>query len=218
MSIAASKVYFAVSMSLDGYIAPDGMDLEHGHDPDYKDWARKWSALQDWVLTQQFSQQNLKLGDDGETGPDNDRARHLFERTGVSILGKRMFDGGERFWPEEAPFHTPVFVVTHQERRPWERPGGTTFHFVNDGIESALDQARTVAGGRDIRIGGGGDLIRQYLDARLVDEFTLSIAPVVLGEGIRLFDGVVPVVAGLSAVEVVASTRATHLTYATAVI
>jgi dihydrofolate reductase len=216
MSIGASKVYFSVSMSLDGYIAPDGMDLEHGHDPGYKDWARKWSALQDWVLTQQFSQQNLKLGDHGETGPDNDRARHLFERTGVTILGKRMFDGGERFWPAEAPFHTPVFVVTHQERRPWERPGGTTFHFVNDGIESALDQARAVAGGRDIRIGGGADLIGQYLDAGLVDEFTLSIAPVMLGEGIRLFDGIVPIVDGLTSVGAEASPRATHLTYATA--
>jgi len=214
MNTGASKVYFAVSMSLDGYIAPEGMDLEHGHDPVYKDWARKWSALQDWALAQQFSQQNLELGDDGETGPDNDRVRQLFERTGVTIIGKRMFDGGERFWPEEAPFHTPVFVVTHQERGPWERPGGTTFHFVNDGIESALDQAHAVAGGRDIRIGGGADLISQFLDAGLVDEFTLSIAPVMLGEGIRLFNGIVPLVEGLTAVEVEASPRATHLTYA----
>jgi dihydrofolate reductase len=210
----SSKVYFAVSMSLDGFIAPDGMDLEHGHDPDYKDWARKWFALQDWLVTQQFFRQNLKLGEDGETGPDNDRARQLFERTGATVLGKRMFDGGERFWPEEAPFHSPVFVVTHQERSPWERPGGTTFHFVNDGIESALDQARAVAGGRDIRIGGGAELIRQYLDASLLDEFTLSIAPVTLGEGIRLFDGIAPHLDGLAAVEVEASPRATHLTYA----
>ena len=74
-----------------------------------------------------------------------------------------MFDGGERMWPEEAPFHTPVFVVTHTEREPWERPGGTTFHFVNDGIESALARAKEVADGRDIRIGGGADLIQQYL-------------------------------------------------------
>jgi len=214
MNTGASKVYFAVSMSLDGYIAPEGMDLEHGHDPAYKDWARKWSALQDWAVAQQFSQQNLNLGDDGETGPDNDRVRRVFERTGVTIIGKRMFDGGERFWPEEAPFHTPVFVVTHQERRLWERPGGTTFHFVNDGIESALDQARAVAGGRDIRIGGGADLIGHYLDAGLVDEFTLSIAPVMLGAGIRLFSGTVPIVDGLATVEVEASPRATHLTYA----
>jgi dihydrofolate reductase len=212
----APTVFFALSMSLDGFIAPDGMDLEHGHDPTYKDWARKWSALQDWVIPQRFFQQNLKLGDGGETGPDDDRARHLFERTGVTIMGKRMFDGGERFWPEEAPFHTPVFVVTHEQRVPWERPGGTTFHFVNDGIESALAAARAVAGGRDIRIAGGADVVRQYLDAGLVDEFTLSIAPVILGDGTRLFDGNAPALEGLSAVDVDASPRATHLTYAVA--
>jgi dihydrofolate reductase len=212
----AATVFFALSMSLDGFIAPDGMDLEHGHDPTYKHWARKWSALQDWVIPQRFFQQNLKLGDEGETGPDDDRVRHLFERTGVTVMGKRMFDGGERFWPEEAPFHTPVFVVTHERRAPWERPGGTTFHFVNDGIESALAAARAVAGGRDIRIAGGADLVRQYLDAGLVDEFTLSIAPVILGDGTRLFDGNVPTLDGLRAVDVDASPRATHLTYAVA--
>jgi dihydrofolate reductase len=211
-----STVFVALSMSIDGFVAPDGMDLEHGHDPTYKDWARKWSALQEWVVTQRFFRQNLKLGDDGETGPDDDRARHLFERTGVTVMGKRMFDGGERFWPEEAPFHTPVFVVTHERRAPWERPGGTTFHFVNDGIESALARARAVAGDRDIRIAGGADLVRQYLDAGLVDELTLSIAPVMLGGGTRLFDGNAARLEGLTAVGVEASPRATHLTYAVA--
>ena len=82
-------------------------------------------------------------------------------------MGKRMFDLGERMWPEEAPFHTPVFVLTSQVREPWVRPGGTTFHFVNDGIESALRQARAVAGDRDIRIAGGADTIQQYLNAGL---------------------------------------------------
>jgi dihydrofolate reductase len=212
----AATVFFAVSISLDGFIAPEGMDDQHGYDPTYKDWARKWSALQAWVVTQRFFLENLKLGDGGETGPDDDRARQTFERTGASIMGKRMFDGGERFWPEEAPFHTPVFVVTHEQRAPWDRPGGTTFRFVNDGIESALAQARAASGGRDIRIAGGADLIRQYLDAGLVDEFTLSIAPVVLGQGTRLFHGNVSVIEGLAAVDVEASPRATHLTYAVA--
>jgi dihydrofolate reductase len=141
-------------------------------------------------------------------------ARGAFERTAVSILGKRMFDGGERFWPEEAPFHTPVFVVTHTERAPWERPGGTTFHFVNDGIESALAQARTAAGGRDIRIGGGADLIQQYLNAGLVNEFTISIAPVVLGEGTRLFDCISFGQISLQVIDTVTSPRVTHLSYA----
>ena len=124
-----------------------------------------------------------------------------------------MFDGGERFWPEEAPFHTPVFVVTHTERAPWERPGGTTFHFVNDGIESALARARMAAGGRDIRIGGGADLIQQYLNAGLVNEFTISIAPVVLGEGARLFDCIKVGQVGLEVIDIVPSPRVTHLSY-----
>ena len=129
---------------------------------------------------------------------------------------RRMFDGGERFWPEEAPFHTPVFVVTHQKRVPWERPGGTAFYFVNDGIESSLAQARAVAGGRDIRIGGGADLIRQFLEAGLVDEFTLSVAPMLLGDGTRLFEGIAPTLEGVTAVDAHVSPRATHLTYAVA--
>ena len=105
-------------------------------------------------------------------------------------MGKRMFDAGEQAWPEEAPFHTPVFVVTHEKRDPWERPGGTTFHFVNDGIEPALDQGREVAGDRDVRIAGGGATILEYLNAGLVDEFSIALSPVLFGAGTRLFDGV----------------------------
>jgi dihydrofolate reductase len=212
----AGKVFFAMSMSLDGYIAPAGMELEHAADPTYLDWAAKWGTLQSWVLPLRFSRENLHLGEGGETGPDDDRARRTFERTGVTILGRRMFDGGERFWPEDAPFHTPVFVVTHRPREPWERPGGTTFHFVDDGIESALASARQAAGGRDIRIGGGADLVRQYLAAGLVDEFTVSVSPVVLGGGVRLFDGIEALLGGLELVDTVASPHATHLTYSRA--
>src|SRR4029079_9265711 len=94
-------------------------------------------------------------------------------------------------WPEEAPFHTPVFVLTSQVREPWVRPGGTTFYFVNDVIESALRQARAVAGDRDIRIAGGADAIQQYLRAGLVDEFTLATSPVMFGGGPRLVAGIV---------------------------
>lgn len=208
------KVFFAVSMSLDGYMAPDGMELEHAADPGYKDWARKWGELQSWVHPLRSFRENHGLGEGGETGPDDDRARRIFERTGVTVLGRRMFDGGEAMWPEEAPFHTPVFVVTHHEREPWERPGGTTFHFVTDGIESALKQAQDVAGGRDVRIGGGADLVRQYLDAGLVDEFTLSVSPVVFGGGARLLEGIDQRVGDLELIETDVQPRATHLTYA----
>src|SRR6266487_369534 len=181
------KVFFFVSMTLDGFIAPEGMDLTHADDPNYKDWLSQWMELQKWVFQQQFFRENLKLGEGGETGQDNRILEETFNRTGVSIMGKRMFDGGERFWPEEAPFHTPVFVLAHQVRKPRERPGGTTFYFVNEGIDGALGQARKAAGNRDIRIAGGANVIEQYLNAGLVDEFTIHYSPVFFGHGAQLF-------------------------------
>lgn len=166
------------------------------------------------MVRQQFFRENLKLGNGGETGRDNRILEETFNRTGVSIMGKRMFDGCERSWPEEAPFHTPVFVVTHQVRSPWERPGGTTFYFVNDGIESALQHAQEVAGDRDIRIAGGANTIIQYLNAGLVDEFTISLAPVLLRAGTRLFEGIDRQKVGLEIVETTHSSLVTHLRYA----
>jgi dihydrofolate reductase len=118
----AGKVFFSVTMSLDGFIAPE----ERMDDPDVQRWMAQWMELQQWIFPQRFFRENLKLGEGGEEGRDNDIVRETFERTGASVMGKRMFDLGERAWPEEAPFHTPVFVVTHEKRDPWERPGGTT--------------------------------------------------------------------------------------------
>jgi dihydrofolate reductase len=208
------KVFFSVGMSLDGFMAPEGMDLAHADDPNYKDWLSQWMELQKWTSQQRFFRENLQLGEGGETGQDNRILEETFNRTGVNIMGKRMFEGGERFWPEEAPFHTPVFVLTHQVRSPWERPGGTTFHFVNDGIESALRQAREVAGGKDIRIAGGAHAIVQYLNAGLVDEFSIALVPVFFGEGIRLFDGIDRRKVAPEIVEAIDSPLVTHLRYA----
>ena len=208
------KVFFSVGMSLDGFMAPEGMDLAHADDPNYKDWLSQWMELQKWVSQQRFFRENLQLGEDGETGQDNRILEETFNRTGVSIMGKRMFEGGEHFWPEEAPFHTPVFVLTKQVRSPWERPGGTTFHFVNDGMESALRQAREVAGGKDIRIAGGAHAIVQYLNAGLVDEFSIALAPVFFGEGVRLFDGIDRRKVSPEIIEAIHSPLVTHLRYA----
>jgi dihydrofolate reductase len=205
-----SKVFFSVSVSLDGYLVPPGMDLAHAGDPAFQDWGARWGALQSWIFPQRFFRENLKLGDGGETGADNQILEQTFARTGVSIMGKRMFELGEAMWPEEAPFHTPVFVLTSQVREAWVRPGGTTFHFINDGIASALRQARAVAGDRDIRIAGGADVIQQYLRAGLVDEFALAISPVMFGGGRRLFDGI----SRVELVETIASPRVTHVRYA----
>ena len=137
----------------------------------------------------------------------------MLARTGVTIIGRRMFDEGEVSWPEVAPYRTPVFVLTHSPRAPWERPGGTTFFFVTDGIESALRQAREAAGPRDVRIGGGANVITQYLNAGLVDEFYLSVAPMIFGDGLRLFDRVDGHRVRFDVVDATPSTHVTHLHY-----
>jgi dihydrofolate reductase len=108
----AGKVFFSVTMSLDGFIAPE----ERTDDPDVQRWMAQWMELQQWIFPQRFFRENLKLGEGGEEGRDNDIARETFERTGASVMGKRMFDLGPQSWPEDAPFHTPVFVVTHEKR------------------------------------------------------------------------------------------------------
>jgi dihydrofolate reductase len=200
----AGKVFFSVSMSLDGFIAPGSMAELMG---------QQWMELQRWIFPLRFFRQNAKLGGGGEEGRDNDFVRDTFERTGASVMGKRMFEAGEQMWPEDAPFHTQVFVVTHEKRDPWERLGGTTFHFVTDGIESALDQARQAAGDRDVRIAGGGATILEYVNAGLVDEFTISLSPVLFGSGIRLFEGVDASRVALDLVRAEPSPRVTHLTY-----
>jgi dihydrofolate reductase len=199
------KVFFSVSMSLDGYIAPESLaDL----------MGQQWMELQEWIFPQRFFRENLQLGEGGEEGRDNDIVRETFERTGASVMGRRMFDAGEHAWPEDAPFHTPVFVVTHEERDPWARPGGTTFHFVDDGIEPALDLAREAAGDRDVRIAGGGETILEYVNAGLIVEFTIALSPVVFGSGIRLFEGVDAGRVALQPIGVESTPRVTHLTYA----
>lgn len=208
-----SKVFFSVSVSLDGYLVPPGMDVAHAADPSFENWGAQWGKLHSWILPTRFFRERLKFGDDGERGIDHRIVEQTFGRTGVSIMGKRMFDLGERMWPEEAPFHTPVFVLTSHVREPWARSGGTTFYFVNDGIESALRQARAVAGERDIRIAGGADVIQQYLRAGLVDEFSLAISPVIFGAGQRLLADVGRDV-GIELVETIASPRTTHVRYA----
>jgi dihydrofolate reductase len=215
----AGKVFFSVSMSLDGFSAPESMagifatPEQREQDPRLKRWVAQWMELQAWIFPQKFFRENLNLGEGGEEGRDNDIARETFERTGASVMGKRMFDLGEKSWPPEAPFHTPVYVVTHEKRDPWERPGGTTFHFVNDGITSALEQAREAAGERDVRIAGGADTILQHLNAGLVDEFSVALSPVLFGAGTRLFDGVDASRVALEQVRSDPTPRATHLTY-----
>ncbi len=205
-----SKVFVNIGLSLDGYMAPEGMTMDK---PEYKNWGVKWGALMLWLINQQYFREKLKFGPGGETGPVNDMVRHTFERTGANIMGKRMFDQGEVSWPEEAPFHTPVYVLTHEKRDPWVRPGGTTFYFINDGPERALALAREAAENRDIRISGGADVIQQYLNLGVVDELEIALAPVFFGGGRRLFEKLCEPVPQFRIDRVLNGPAATHLRY-----
>jgi len=210
-----SKVFVNIALSLDGYMAPEGMTLEHWGQPEYKSWGAKWGELMAWLMNQQYMRENLKLGAGGETGPVNDMVSHTMQRSGASIMGKRMFEQGEVSWPEEAPFHTPVYVLTHEQREPWVRPGGTTFYFVNEGPERALELARESAGGRDIRISGGAHTLQQYLNLGVINELEIALAPVLLGGGRRLFENLHESVSPFHIDRVLESPLATHLRYLT---
>lgn len=155
-------------------------------------------GLHGWFRPTRTFQQMLG-GEGGSTGADDGFARRSFENVGAWILGRNMFgpvrgpwpdDGWKGWWGDNPPYHVPVFVLTHHARPPLEMAGGTTFHFVTDGIEAALQRARAAAGGRDVRIGGGVSTIRQYLQAGLVDEMHLAVSPVLLGSGESLLAGI----------------------------
>ena len=205
-----SKVFVNIGLSLDGYMAPEGMTMDN---PEYKNWGAKWGAMMGWLLNQQYFRKHLGLEEGGETGPVNDLVRSTTERIGANIMGKRMFDQGEIAWPEEAPFHTPVYVLTNEKREPWERPGGTTFYFINDGPQRALELARKSAGNRDIRIAGGADVIQQYLNLDVVDELEIALAAVFFGSGRRLFENLREPAPQFRIDKVLDGPAATHLRY-----
>lgn len=202
-----SKVFVSMGISVDGCVAEPNRSIDHLG-------SEGWMSLHRWVFAQQAFRARIGLGEGGETGVDNRFIASIFDRTGVSIMGKNMFREGEGSWPEDAPFRSPVFVLTHEVRDPWERKGGTTFHFVNDGIERALARARDVAGSKDVRISGGADVVRQYMNAGLVDELVLSVAPTLLGRGLRLFEGIDAQRIRLELLETIPSPDVTHLRYA----
>jgi dihydrofolate reductase len=206
-----SKVTAEISVSLDGFAAGRGqsMDIPLGEGGE---------RLHEWVIaTRSWRAQHGKEG--GETGPDDDAAAGFTRGVGAYIMGRNMFgppEGGEwdeswhGWWGEDPPYHVPVFVLTHYPREPLPMEGGTTFHFVTDGIESALEQARAAADDGDVKVIGGANAIQQYLKAGLLEELQLHIAPVVLGAGERLFENVGD--PKLEQVEVTAGS-ATHVKY-----
>ena len=176
-------------------------------------------ALHGWFVPTRTFQTMLGKGD-GTTGPDDDFAARGFANVGAWILGRNMFGPVRGPWPDEAwkgwwgdnpPYHVPVFVLTHYPRPSISMAGGTTFHFVTDGIEAALKRALEAAGGKDVRLGGGVATIRDYLRAGLLDEMHLAIAPVLLGSGEHLLGGIDLTKLGYKCTEHVPTANATHI-------
>jgi dihydrofolate reductase len=206
-----SPVTCQLSVSLDGYLAGPNQSLENP-------LGEGGERLHEWIFaTESWRAQHGQEG--GERSADSEVARAAMQGVGAYIMGRKMFGGGDGpwdeawrgWWGEDPPFHVPVFVLTHHARDPLPMEGGTTFHFVTDGIESALEQARAAAGDRNVSIAGGASALQQYLAAGLLDELHLHIVPIILGSGERLLENVGD--PRLEPVEVVASPAVTHVKY-----
>jgi dihydrofolate reductase len=200
-------------VSLDGYGAGPGQDLENP-------LGRGGTALHQWAFhTRTFRQM---FGEDGGTeGVDERFASASFEGVGSWVLGRNMFGPVRGPWPDESwrgwwgdtpPYHCDVFVLTHHARAPLTMGGGTTFHFVTDGAQAALRRAKDAAAGKDVRIGGGVETIRQYLCDGLIDELHLAVAPVLLGEGENLFAGLNLPALGYAVADQIQGEKALHIT------
>ena len=205
----------AMSMSLDGYVAGPDQSLEHP-------LGVGGPRLHEWIFETRTGRE--MIGEPGgTTGVDDAAVAAGFEGIGATVMGRNMFgpvrgswgsgpggDDWHGWWGEDPVYHHPVFVLTHHARPPIEMLGGTTFHFVTDGIESALERAFAAADGDDVRLGGGASTVQEYLHARLVDEMHVAIAPVLLGGGERLFGGLGDAAAGYECDELVKGESAVH--------
>lgn len=201
------------TISIDGFGAGPNQDLQNP-------LGIGGTSLHGWAMSTPTFQRNVFGNDGGEAGIDEDFAIRGFQNIGAWILGRNMFgpirgpwldDSWRGWWGENPVYHVPVFVLTHHPREPLLMEGGTTFYFVTEGIESALDRARKAAAGKDVRLGGGVNVIQQFLRQRLIDEMHIAVAPVLLGSGERLFEGIDLPALGYACTSHQSSTRATHL-------
>jgi dihydrofolate reductase len=210
-----TRLKLDLSMSLDGYVAGPDATLE-------RPLGVGGERLHEWLVRlSTFRERHGMTG--GETGADTEVVEESLAATGAVVMGRRMFSGGagaweddpnaDGWWGDEPPFHVPVFVLTHHPRETVVKEGGTSFTFVTDGIEPALEQARAAAGDRDVSLAGGASVAQQYLSAGLLDELHLHVVPTLLGGGTRLFDGAVPDAIGLEPTRVISSPTVTHLRY-----
>jgi dihydrofolate reductase len=211
---AVGKVKVAAfSISLDGFGAGPHQDIDNP-------MGVRGMDLHPWLKSTEVFKKMLGLSDEGTKGIDNEFAARSFESVGAWVLGRNMFgpvrgdwegDAWKGWWGANPPYHTPVFVLTHYKRDPLVMEGGTTFYFVTEGPEAALQRALEAADGKDVRIGGGVSVLRQYLAAGKIDELHLAISPVLLGEGEHLFGGLNLAELGYVPEKTVAGELATHV-------
>jgi dihydrofolate reductase len=208
-----SKLRIGIAMSLDGFVAGPDQSVD-------EPLGVGGEELHEWLFPLAiFNEMHGREG--GETNPSSAVVEQRFDNIGAVIMGRNMFGGGpgpwdgdwKGWWGDDPPFHTPVFVLTHHVREPLEMEGGTTFHFITDGIESALDQARSAAGEKDISLAGGANVAQQYLAGGLVDVLDLSIAPILLRDGERLLDNLGDAPIELEQVRAVEAPGVTHIKY-----
>jgi dihydrofolate reductase len=209
-----AKLRFQVSMSLDGFIAGPDPSEEHP-------LGKGGMQLHEWAFAlAAWRKPHGREG--GEVNASTEVVEGALANVGATIMGRKMFGGEEGpwgedpwegWWGEDPPFHTPVFVLTHHAREPLEMSGGTTFHFVTDGISSALAQAKEAAAGKDVSLGGGANVAQQYLSAGLIDELELHVVPVLLGDGTRLLHNLAGADIKLEPIQVIAAPGVTHLKY-----
>jgi dihydrofolate reductase len=209
-----TKVRVDITMSLDGFVAAPNQTLENP-------LGVGGERLHEWAFAAASWREQHGLSG-GEANTDSDVIQESVDATGSVVMGRHMFSGGagpwsddpnaDGWWGDDPPFHVPVFVVTHHPRETVAMQGGTTFAFVTDGIEAALAQAREAAGEKDVLVAGGADVVQQFLNAGLLDELQVHVAPLLLGGGVRLFDRV-DAVGALETTRVIESPSVTHLRY-----
>jgi len=200
-----SKIFFDCGLSLDGFLAGDNRSPDNpigDNGPTIHNWMFKQKAF--------YRTHNAEGGE--EDGADSKLIDDVFARAGSYIMGKRMFEEGEKHWPENL-YKADVYVLTHEKREPWRQKGTTTFYFINDGIESALGKAKKSAGNKDVRIQGGANIIQQFLNAGLIDECTIHIAPVIIGSGLRLLENFDKNKITFELIETIPSPHVSHLRY-----
>jgi dihydrofolate reductase len=212
--MSMSKLRFQISISLDGFVAGPNQSEENP-------LGEGGEQLHDWVVKLAVWRETHGY-EGGEFNASTPLMEEATAGVGAVIMGRNMFGGGpgpwgddpwQGWWGDEPPFHVPVFVLTHHQREPLEKQGGTTFTFVTEGIESALEQAKDAVGDEDVALGGGADVAQQYLAAGLIDELQLNVAPMLLGSGTRLFDGGAGAGSELEPTLVVETPDVTHLRY-----